>query len=51
MRKKLQKPLSILDKTFVYTPAAQTNVMNTWKKFGFVPPSESKWLAQQKDIG
>jgi hypothetical protein len=50
MRKKLQKPLSILDKTFVYIPAVRTNVLETWKKYGFVPPSESKWLAQQKEI-
>jgi len=45
-----RKKAAILDKTFVYVPAVRTNVMKTWKKYGFVPPSESKWLAQQKEI-
>lgn len=33
----------------VYRLAASTNVLDTWKKYGFVPPSETeeyrqKWL-------
>jgi len=25
-----------------YTPAAKTDVMATWKRYGFVPPSEDQ---------
>jgi hypothetical protein len=35
--------------TKTYVPAKDTNVMATWKRFGFIPPSEmvefkKKWL-------
>ena len=32
--------MSILDPRFRYTSSISTDVMNTWKKFGFKPPSE-----------
>jgi hypothetical protein len=25
-----------------YTPAAKTNIMATWRRFGFIPPSEDQ---------
>ncbi len=33
---------SILDKQFVYVPSVKTNIMETWKKTGWVPPSQVK---------
>jgi N-acetylglutamate synthase-like GNAT family acetyltransferase len=32
---------------FVYVPATKTNVLDTLKKFGFEPPSESKWMQEK----
>jgi len=41
---KLQKPVrpSLSDPNFVYIPANITNVQNTWKRFGWTPPSEKR---------
>lgn len=40
--------VSILSKDFVWTPAVKTNIVNTWRKHGWTPPSEqleyvNKW--------
>ena len=32
---------------FKYTPAAKTNVLETLRKVGFEPPSESKWFQEK----
>ena len=32
----------VTDPDFKYIPQAQTNVQETWKRFGWVPPSEQK---------
>jgi len=41
---KLQKPVrpSLLDPSFVYIPANLTNIQDTWKRFGWIPPSEKR---------
>jgi hypothetical protein len=33
---------SILDPNFKYEPSAKTDVQATWRKHGWVPPSEQK---------
>lgn len=33
---------SLLDPSFKYIPAAKTNIVDTLRKFGFQPPSETK---------
>jgi hypothetical protein len=33
---------TLLDADRPYVNAAKTNVQDTWRKFGWVPPSESK---------
>ena len=35
------------DVNFVYVPAQKTNVADTLKRFGFEPPSESKWMQEK----
>lgn len=40
-------PRGLVDPTFEYVPAAATDVMRTWKKFGWVPPSEQKAKAEE----
>jgi hypothetical protein len=50
------RELTMLPKTIKqYTTADKTNVMNTWKRFGFVPPSENpeyirKWTVYRYSI-
>ena len=39
--------MSILDPRFKYTPALSTNVMSTWKKFGFQPTTEAERIARE----
>jgi len=34
--------MSLLDPKFKYIPAAKTDVAETFKRFGFVPPSQQK---------
>ena len=40
--------MSILDPRFNYTPALSTNVMSTWKKFGFTPTTEAERIAREE---
>ena len=37
----MQNP-SLLNPKFKYIPAANTNIAETFKRFGFVPPSQQK---------
>ena len=32
---------------FKYVPAAKTNILETLKRCGFEPPSESKWYQEK----
>lgn len=36
------EPPSLLDPTFEYRKAVQTDVQKTWRRFGWIPPSELK---------
>jgi hypothetical protein len=40
----------MLDSGFRYVPAAQTNVVATWKRFGYTPTPESERRARQQRI-
>ena len=40
--------MSILDPRFKYTSALSTNVMSTWKKFGFKPTTEAERIAREE---
>ena len=42
--------MNILDPRFKYTSAISTDVMSTWKKFGFQPPTEAERIARQDEI-
>jgi hypothetical protein len=33
---------NLLDPSFKYTPSTKTNVQNTWRKYGWIPPTELK---------
>jgi hypothetical protein len=48
MAKRTQALPSILDKNFVYRVAAKTNVAETFKRFGWVPPSEKLNKQQER---
>lgn len=39
--KKQERPISILDPKFKYTPSSKTNVRATWKKHGWKPTEKS----------
>jgi hypothetical protein len=40
--------MSILDARFKYTPSLHTNIVSTWKRFGFKPTTEAERLARQR---
>ena len=40
--------MRILDAKFKYTPSIGTNIVSTWKKFGFKPTTEAERLARQR---
>lgn len=42
--------MRLLDPRFKWTPAASTNVTNTWKKHGFKPTTEAERAARQKKL-
>lgn len=40
--------MSILDPHFKYTPSIGTDVVSTWKKFGFKPTTDAERIAREK---
>jgi hypothetical protein len=40
--------MRIYDARFKYTPSLSTNIVSTWKRFGFKPTTESERLARQR---
>jgi hypothetical protein len=40
--------MRIYDARFKYTPSTSTNIVSTWKRFGFKPTTESERLARQR---
>jgi hypothetical protein len=40
--------MRIYDSRFKYTPSTSTNIVSTWKRFGFKPTTESERLARQR---
>ena len=40
--------MRIYDARFKYTPAMSTNIVSTWKRFGFKPTTEAERLARQR---
>jgi hypothetical protein len=40
--------MRIYDARFKYTPALSTNIMATWKRFGFKPTTEAERMARQR---
>lgn len=42
MRKRKKPTPAPLLQGMPYTPAVKTNILNTFRKFGYVPPSEAK---------
>ena len=39
----------ILNPDWQYIPANKTNVADTWRKFGWLPPSKTKRLTNQNN--
>lgn len=35
----MKPAIPLFDPSFVYTPAAATDVQRTWRKYGWIPPS------------
>jgi hypothetical protein len=47
---KAKEPWGLLDPNWDYVPSAATEVRNTWRKFGWTPPSENKQEKQDETI-
>jgi hypothetical protein len=45
---KTEVAMKILDPRFKYTPSLHTNIVSTWKRFGFKPTTEAERLARQR---
>ena len=43
--------MSITDPNFNYTSSLKTDVVSTWKRFGFKPTSEAERIARQQKYG
>jgi hypothetical protein len=42
--------MRLLDARFKYTPSTSTNVVSTWRKFGFRPTTEAERNARQRRV-
>ena len=42
---------TLLDPNFKYNPAAATDVQRTWRKHGWIPPSEQREQKYESDPG
>ena len=40
--------MRIYDSRFKYTPSTDTNILSTWKRYGFRPTTERERLARQR---
>lgn len=43
--------MRLLDESFKYVPAAQTDITQTWLRFGYRPTTEAERCARQPAIG
>jgi hypothetical protein len=46
----LEGTMRIYDARFKYTPSLSTNIVSTWKRFGFKPTTEADRLARQRRL-
>jgi len=42
--------MRIYDARFKYTPSLKTDIVSTWKKFGFKPTTEAERFARQRRL-
>ena len=42
--------MRLLDAKFKYTPSTSTNIMSTWRKFGFKPTTEAERMSRQRRL-
>jgi hypothetical protein len=42
---------TLLDPNFKYNPAAKTDVQRTWRKYGWIPPSELREQKNESNAG
>ena len=42
--------MRLLDTRFKYTPSTSTNIMATWRRFGYRPTTEAERAARQRRI-
>jgi len=43
--------MRLLDESFKYVPAAQTDITQTWLRFGYRPTTEAERWARQHAVG